>query len=118
MYHPNIENKPIKCGSSIKELQLHDSESSDLLQSEKNNFKISKFSSKPFMIGGGSTIWTDSVILFIVFVIMSQDVTRSFISKYLYDVNNTTMMSTIIYGIILVSIYLISRKLYLQFYGN
>ena len=132
MYNPNIAQ-----GSSIKELQNNNIDSDfltdDTITEKKGHkFKISKIrennelvqqdggastpSSKPSLVNNIPDIYIDSIILFIVYVILSQNIVKQFLTKYLYDVTSNNIISTIIQGIILVICYIVLKKVIYQLY--
>ena len=132
MYNPNIAQ-----GSSIKELQNNNIDSDfltdDTITEKKGHkFKISKIrennelvqqdggastpSSKPSLVNNIPDIYIDSIILFIVYVILSQNIVKQFLTKYLYDVTSNNIISTIIQGIILVICYMVIKKVIYQIY--
>jgi hypothetical protein len=134
--HRTNEDKKLVGGTAI--VDLRDSENSTLMTDSdrdmKKKIKISKinynmddinqYDNKPNkkhqMTGGGysSNMCIEGLVLLVVYIVMSQDMSKNFVSRYVYDVTSGSMLGILIYGVILVGVFLILRKLAIQLYGE
>lgn len=111
-----MNSKQIRGGSSIIELREQDSDNSSLFtQTEHNKIKtlpVVNNQTKNILTGGGyQSMLLEGLVLLFIYILMSQDVIKNFFSKYLYDVNSNNLIGTILYGIIIVGVFLLSKKL-------